>query len=110
MKKRIPINTDKSIYVIDPDEVLYFKCGDTSTTIYFTNNEELSVPTGLESIEKFLENEEFIRPHHAYLVNRNHILRLEMADGYTLVLTNHENIPVEARTQSEVLQFIKYRK
>jgi len=107
MKKRITIHTENSIYVLDPDDVLYCQCHDNSTTINLKNNETLEVAKKMAAVEKLLEGNGFISPHHAFLVNRNYIQRVDMADDYTLVLTNQVKIPIEGKTRAEILEFIK---
>ena len=107
MKKRITIHTENSIYVLDPDDVLYCQCHDNSTTIHLKNNETLEISNKMDAVEKLLEGNGFISPHHAFLVNRNYIQRVDMADDYTLVLTNQVKIPIEGKTRAEILEFIK---
>jgi len=107
MKKRITIHTENSIYVLDPEEVLYCHCKGASTTIHLTNDETMEVSKDMEAVETLVEGSGFIRPHHAYLVNKNYILRMDMADDFNLVLTNHVQIPVDVKRQKEILEFIK---
>lgn len=107
MKKRITIHTENSIYVLDPDEVMYCYCKDTSTTIHLKNDETVEISKNMAAVEKLVEGCGFIRPHNAYLVNTNYILRVDMAEDYNLVLTNHTKIPIKGKTQAEILEIIK---
>lgn len=107
MKRRITIHTENSIYVLDSDDVIYCHCKGTSTTIHLKNDETVEISKNMEAVERLVEGSGFIRPHHAYLVNRNYILRVDMADDYHLVLTNHYKIPITGWTQAEFLEIIK---
>jgi len=106
MKKRITIHTKNSIFVIDPDDVLYCQCKDFSTIIYLKNDETLEISKDMDAVEKLLEGNGFIRPHHAFLVNRNYISRVDIADDQSLILTNQVQIPLTGKTQDEILEFI----
>nr|NQU91419.1 LytTR family transcriptional regulator DNA-binding domain-containing protein [Bacteroidota bacterium] len=107
MKKPIPINTESSIYFIDPDDVLYCKCKDASTTLNMINNESLVISRELDAVEELLEGNGFIRPHQSYLVNRNHILKIDIANDYTLILTNQEKIPTDVLMRKEMVETLK---
>jgi len=106
MKKRIQINTKDSIYFIVPEEVVYCKSDQSSTTIFLENNEQVSISREINDIEKILEGNNFIRPHQSYLVNRNFIKLVDMADDYTLVLTTQEKIPTSAQMRKEIMDII----
>lgn len=61
----------------------------------------------MDVVGKLLEGTGFIRPHHAFLVNTNYILRVDMISGYTLVLANQAKIPIEEKAQVKILGCIK---
>jgi two-component system LytT family response regulator len=106
MKKRIPINTKDSIYFIVPDEVVYCKSEQSSTTIFLENNEQVSISREINDIEKLLEGNNFIRPHQSYLVNRDFVKLVDIANDYTLVLTTLEKIPTSAQMRKEIMDII----
>jgi len=106
MKKRIPINTKDSIYFIVPDEVVYCKSDQSSTTLFLENNEQVSISREINDIEKLLVGDNFIRPHQSYLVNRNFVKLVDIADDYTLVLTTQEKIPTSAQRRKEIMDII----
>lgn len=106
MKKRIPINTKDSIYFIVPDEVVYCKSDHSTTTIFLDNGQEVFISMEINDIEKLLEGNSFMRPHHLYLVNRNFIKLVDMANDYTLVLTNQKKIPTSVDRRKEIMDII----
>jgi two-component system LytT family response regulator len=109
MNKRITINTEKSIYLVNPEDILYCKCNAASTTLCLKNDESLVVTKKMDAVEKLLKGKGFIRPHHDFLVNKNFILRVDMIDGYTLVLTNQTKIPIADKDRVEILESIKHQ-
>ena len=106
MKKRIQINTKDSIYFIVPEEVVYCKSDQSSTTLFLENNEQVSISREINDIEKLLVGDNFIRPHQSYLVNRNFVKLVDIADDYTLVLTTQEKIPTSAQRRKEIMDII----
>jgi len=106
MNKRITIHTENSIYVVDPEEVVFCKCEATSIIIYLKNGETLEISKQMDALEQVFEGSGFIRSHQDFLVNRNYILRMDL-DEVTLVLTNQLKIPIEEKAEAEILELIK---
>jgi len=71
------------------------------------NNESLVISRELDAVEELLEGNGFIRPHQSYLVNRNHILKIDIANDYTLILTNQEKIPTDVLMRKEMVETLK---
>jgi two-component system LytT family response regulator len=111
MKKRISLSTKESLYLLDPDDIMYCKCNNALTSIFLKNDDPLIISKGLSALENLLEesgfNHHFIRTHQSYLVNRNHILRVDKTDGYSLILSNHAQIPVSTRRRKEIINIIR---
>jgi two-component system LytT family response regulator len=107
MEKRIPLVTQHHIHLIEPSKIVYCKCNNTSTTFHLTNQEVLIISKGIKAVESLLKDAHFIRPHQSYLVNLEHIVRIDKNDSYNLVLSNNEKIPSAIRRRKEMLQIIK---
>jgi len=107
MKKRIPFSTKHSIHFIDPDEILYCKCNNSSSTFYLRNEKEIVISIGIKAAENLLKGNNFFRPHQSYLVNLDHVDFVDKANDYDLVLMNKEKIPTAIRRRKEILERIK---
>ncbi len=107
MKKRISVSTKNSIYLIDPQDILYCKSSNSSTTIFLNDAETVVFSKGINTVAQMLEGNDFIRPHQSYLVNRNHISLVEKGVEYTLVLINQARIPIATRRRKEIMKIIK---
>lgn len=108
MRKRIPLATKDIVYFVLPDEIIYCKCNNTSTTFYFTNQAEITISKGMKTVEKLLESNCFIRPHQSYLVNQNHIISVDKMDDYNIVLTNNMRLPSSIRRRKEMMQKLQH--
>ncbi|MBN1650754.1 MAG: LytTR family transcriptional regulator DNA-binding domain-containing protein [Bacteroidales bacterium] len=107
MEKRISLVTQDQIHLLLPIDILYCKCNYTSTTFHLVNNDFVVVSKGIKAIEKMLKGDGFIRSHQSYLVNINHIIRLDKADNYKLVLSNNEKLPTAIRRRKEMMKTLK---
>ncbi|RLD37437.1 MAG: hypothetical protein DRI74_06725 [Bacteroidetes bacterium] len=107
MEKRIPLTTKNNIYFVIPDDILYCKCNNTSTTFYLRNQPEITISKGMKVVEKLLDGNNFIRPHQSYLVNQNHIVMVDKTDNYTLVLSNNQRLPSAIRRRKEMMDLLK---
>lgn len=105
--KRISIFTKEHIYFISPSEVLYCKSNNSSTTIHLENNEVVVVSKGLKAVERLFKSAQFIRPHQSYLVNQNHIVLIDKANDFNLILSNQVSIPVSVRRRKAMLDIVK---
>ena len=107
MEKRIPLSTKNNIYFIIPDDILYCKCNNTSTTFHLRNQPSITISKGMKVVEKLLEGHHFIRPHQSYLVNQGHIVLVDKTDNYTLVLSNNQRLPSAIRRRKEMMDLLK---
>jgi len=107
MEKRIPLATKNNIYLIIPDDILYCKCNNTSTTFYLRNQPSITISKGMKVVEKLLDGYNFIRPHQSYLVNQGHIVLVDKIDNYALVLSNNQRLPSAIRRRKEMMDLLK---
>lgn len=107
MEKRISLVTQNHIHRVLPSTILYCKCNNTSTTFHLESNEILVISKGIKAVEDMLKEQQFIRSHQSYLVNINHIVRVDKAKDYNLVLTNNEKVPSSIRRRKELMQALK---
>lgn len=107
MEKRIPLYTKDTIYFVSPDEILYCKCNNTSTTFYLQNGTNIIISKGIKAVEQMLQGGHFIRSHQSYLVNKKYISHIDKSDNYTLVLENKHRLPTSSRRRKEILETLK---
>lgn len=107
MAERIALVTQDHVYLVLPHEILYCKSNNMLTTFFLKDNSQLVVSKSIKAVEKMLEPHGFIRPHQSYLVNKEHIIRIDKNEGYTLVLSNKQKIPSATRRRKEMLEELK---
>jgi two-component system LytT family response regulator len=110
MLKRITLSTQDQIYFVVPNDILYCKCNNTSTTFYLNNQPSIVISKGIKAVAEMLSDVNFIRPHQSYLVNKNQIVRVDKVDDYHLVLSNNERIPISIRRRKAIMEILKINK
>jgi two-component system, LytTR family, response regulator len=91
--------------LLSPKEIICLEGINNYTKLYFTNQKPLLVAKTLKEYEDILVEHHFSRIHKSFLVNIEHIKKLD-ADN-TLWLTNEVSVPVSRRKRNEVLALFK---
>ena len=104
--QRITINTLNAIHLVMKQDILYCKCNNSSTTFYLTNHEPIVVSHSISEIEKQLGTDSFFRSHQSYLVNINHIRKINKTDNYSILLSDNSEIPTATRKRKEIIQIL----
>lgn len=82
-KKKHPIKINKTICLksykdyryLETDEVLYLKADNNTTDFYMTSGHKVSAYKTLKTFENILPKN-FLRIHKSYIVNKNHVSRV----------------------------------
>ena len=73
------------------------------------DNEPVVVSKNIKDCENFLTDYGFIRPHQSYLVNLDHLQRIDKTNGFQLILTGNISIPSSTRRKKELFQILQKR-
>lgn len=104
--QRISLNTIDAVHLIQIEDILYCKCDNSSTTFYLTNHEPIVVSRSIKVVESQLSKSNFFRSHQSFLVNISHVVELNKADNYSLILSDNSHIPTSTRKRKQILQIL----
>ncbi len=104
--RRISLNTFNAIHLVQIEDILYCKCDNSSTTFYLTNHEPIIISRTIKEIEEQLKESNFFRSHQSYLVNINHIIKVDKTNNYSIILTDNSLIPTSTRKRKEITQIL----
>ncbi len=79
---------------------------DGAYTHIYTTNERLMSSKNLGYYEKSLPENIFVRTHHSYIINAQHIKKLVKNRGGMLTMTNDMEVPVAQRRMADLQHFI----
>ncbi len=104
---KIVLSDSESIYLIRISEILWCCAEGSYTRFVLEDGSEILVSKNLKFYESLLDPEQFIRTHHSYLVNVNHIKRFERSEGGMVVMDNGGILPVSVRKKDNLMQVLK---
>lgn len=104
---KIVLSDSESIYLVKVNDILWCTAEGSYTKFHLVDGSEILVSKNLKSYEGVLEGDKFLRIHHSYLVNIQHIKRFERSEGGMLVMDNDRILPVSVRKKDNLMQLLK---
>ncbi|MDY0103040.1 MAG: LytTR family DNA-binding domain-containing protein [Lentimicrobium sp.] len=105
--KKIVLRTAEAMHIIDILDIFFCKSDNSYTTFYFENDEPIIVSKSLKEYESLLVDFNFFRPHQSYLVNLNHIKKVDKSDGGFIIMKNKKEIPVSMRQMKNLIGLLE---
>jgi two-component system, LytTR family, response regulator len=102
---KLALSTNEGTFLFEPREIVVLEGSSNYTKFYFANQKTLIVSKTLKEYEDILLDHHFLRVHKSFLVNKDHVLKVDK-EGI-LELSNHMQIPVSRRRKAEILQWFK---
>lgn len=106
VNKKIILRTQESIFLIDIQDIMYCESDNSYTTFYLVDGRKIVVSKGIKEYEQMLSVYHFFRSHQRYLVNLNHMIRFDKADGGAIILRSEDSIPVSTRRKQALLDVL----
>ena len=88
---------------IATEDILYCEAEGNYTHLYLDDGQRLSTAKSIKQILNLLPSEEFVRIHHSYAVNLDHVLRLLVEPEPIVELRNGSRINVSRRKKRSLL-------
>lgn len=105
---RIAIPTTEGLQFIPINDIIYLEASINYTHFFLHNGRKIIVSRTLKDFEEMLPSNLFLRIHHSYLVNKNHVERYIRGEGGQVVMTSGTLLDVSKRKKSEFLKAIGY--
>lgn len=104
--KKITLRTTEALHLVNTDDILFAKSDNSYTTFHLANMEKILVSKGIVFFEEILAELNFFRPHQSYLVNLQHVKRIDKSDGGFVILDSGHELPVSLRRKKALLAFL----
>jgi two-component system, LytTR family, response regulator len=101
----IALATGKGTRFFMPGDIVRLEASSNYTNIFFTNNTRMISAKVLKEFVKMLEPFGFIRTHRSHLVNRKHILFVDLHGN--VVMQDHSKAEISRRKKGEVMKELK---
>jgi len=105
--KRILLHTKNAIEIVTQSDITYLKADSNYCSVYTSNGKRIMVTKTLNSLEKLLDPNIFMRIHRSYTVNMNCIKKISSEDGgHDVVLLDGSVVPVSRRRKDDLLEVL----
>jgi len=104
---KIMLRTADALHLVNITDILYCRNDNSYTTFYLLSGEKIMVSKGIVFYDEILSESGFFRPHQSYLVNLQHVRKLDKADGGYVVLNSGDEIPVSSRRKKGLIQLLE---
>lgn len=98
---KICLKSYSDYQIIDLNEILYLQADNNTTDFYLSDNRKTTAFKTLKHFQNVLPSN-FLRVHHSYIINTNHITRINFAKGIIVVGGKSANIPFSRTYRNEV--------
>lgn len=105
-KKRLAVPTLEGLQFVDTDSILYLEADGNYTLLRIADDQKIVVSKTLKEFEDVLPAKVFIRIHHSYLINKQHVVRYIRGEGGQVVMRNGRTLDVARRKKEEFLRAI----
>lgn len=103
---KIMLRTVNALHLVQVADILYCRSDNSYTTFYLSTGEKIMVSKGIVFYDEILTDSGFFRPHQSYLVNLNHIRKVDKTDGGFVILDSGDEIPVSLRRKKSLMQLL----
>jgi two-component system, LytTR family, response regulator len=105
--KKLVLRTSDSLHIVDISDIYYCQSDNSYTTFYLAGNEKIVVSKSLKEYEGLLKEFGFFRSHQSFLVNLNHIKKVDKSDGGFIIMKNKKEIPVSLRQMKNLIALLE---
>lgn len=103
--KKIVLQTAETIFVVRMDDIIYMQAEGSYTRFYTTSHGVLTITKKLIDFE-YLENSgPFFRTHRSFIVNLNHIKKVDKKD-FLLIMNNDAEVYLAQDKKNQLLEKI----
>ncbi|MFA5419796.1 MAG: LytTR family DNA-binding domain-containing protein [Bacteroidales bacterium] len=100
------LHTLTDIHIVHPKDILYCMSEGSYTHFYMTNQSAIMVSKNLKEFENRLTKHQFLRVHHTYFVNMQHVVKFNKANGGMIFLSDGTQIPVSVRKKADLFKLL----
>ena len=104
--KKLVLRTSDSIHIVDIADIYFCMSDNSYTTFYFEGDENILVSKSLKDYETLLGEHFFYRVHQRFLVNLNHIKKVDKTDGGFVIMKNKKEIPISSRQMKKLISLL----
>ena len=104
---KIVLKGKDSYQIFQIKDIIYCQSKGSYTQFSITNGKKALTSSTLKEYVQLLAPFSFIRTHHSFLVNIDHVTELKKTDGGYLIMSDNSEVPISTRKRIDVLEHIQ---
>lgn len=107
-EEKIILKNSDTIKIVSFMDIIYCEAEGSYTIFILVSGDKIMTSTYLKEYERIMQPYGFIRTHHSYLVNINHVHTLHKSESY-IALTGGSSVALSSRKKQQVLEALSKR-
>lgn len=103
-RQRIAFSTVHGLDLVDTSEIVCCQSESNYTRVHLTGERRILVSKTLREVEDQLPRDRFLRVHHSFVANLDHVQKYLRGDGGTLVMNNGMEVKVSRNKKDLLLE------
>jgi two-component system LytT family response regulator len=103
---RIAIPSLEGLQFIEITDIIYLEAESNYSFIYLQNATRITVSKTLKDFEELLPSHTFVRIHHSYIINKNHVRKYLKGEGGQVLMSNGKLLDVARRKKEDFMKAI----
>lgn len=104
--ERIKVKTSSGIILLKLQDIIRIEADGSYSVIHTADGKKITTSKSLKEFEEKLSTFRFYRVHTSHLINFSYITQINVVDGYYVVMSNNDQIPVSRRLKHDFLNAI----
>ncbi len=104
----ISVPSTNRVDLIKTDAIIYLQSQGKYSSFFLEDRQSILSCKNLGEFESILTPKDFIRIHHSYIVNAQHIRYIDKNHGWSCILSNDASIPISRRKHDEITSRFKF--
>lgn len=92
---------------ISLEKIIYIEASSNYSNIHLEDGTTNLVTMTLKHMHQKLNDERFVRVHHSFIINMDHVFQYIKSEGGYLVMTDQSKIPISRSKRSEIKEIIE---
>ena len=106
-EKKLAIATAQQIHCVSLSDIVFCQSDNNYTNFKLTNGQVILASNTLKMYERILNDFEFLRIHHSFLINLRHVDSIVRKDGSHVLFTNGDMVPFKSQMKKELLKALE---
>lgn len=92
---------------VELDQIMYVEASSNYSNLHLADGNTLLVTLTLKHIDSKLDDERFIRVHHSFIINMDHVTQYVKSDGGYLVMKDGSQVPISRSKRPGLRELIE---